>query len=154
MTLTQHASATTVQTALQDAHARYKYSNPRSYEQYLKAAEVLPGGNTRTVLFTDPFPITLESAEGCYVTSLDGTKYVDFLGEYTAGLYGHSDPVLRQAVVDALDSGWVRGGHIRQEEMLARLICDRIPSIEQVRFTNSGTEANLYAISTALTISG
>lgn len=154
MTLTQPASATTVQNALHDAHARYKYTNPLSYAQYLKAAEVLPGGNTRTVLFTDPFPITLESAQGCYVTSLDGTTYVDFLGEYTAGLYGHSDPVLRQAVIEALDSGWVRGGHIRQEEMLARLICDRIPSIEQVRFTNSGTEANLYAISTARTVSG
>ncbi|MFD1711940.1 aminotransferase class III-fold pyridoxal phosphate-dependent enzyme [Ottowia sp. GY511] len=138
---------------LGEARASYRANNPKSLEQHQKAARVLPGGNTRTVLFSDPFPITLSSAEGCRVTSLDGRTYVDFLGEFTAGLYGHSDPVLRQAVLEALNSGWVRGGHIQQEEALANLICERFPSIAQVRFANSGTEANLYAISVARAVS-
>ena len=56
--------------------------------------------------------------------------------------------------MEALDHGWVMGGHIRLEEELARLICDRFASIDLVRFTNSGTEANLYAISAARAISG
>lgn len=142
-----------VQQELEQAWERYRQANPRSRAHHAQASQVMPGGNTRTVLFSDPFPITLASGEGCRVTSLDGHTYLDVLGEFTAGLYGHSDPVLRQAVLEAMDGGWVRGGHIQQEETLARLICDRFPSIDRVRFTNSGTEANLYAICTARELS-
>jgi len=140
--------------ALADAKSGYVAANPLSQEQHRKAAKVLPGGNTRTVLFSEPFPITLVGGRGCKVTALDGQEYIDFLGDYSAGLYGHSDPVLRQALIGALDHGWVMGGHIRLEEELARLICDRFASIDLVRFTNSGTEANLFAISAARAISG
>ncbi|MDN8617475.1 aspartate aminotransferase family protein [Variovorax ginsengisoli] len=138
--------------AIADASSRYTAANPKSLAQHRAASEVMPGGNTRSVLFSAPFPITLTAAQGCRVTSLDGRCYVDFLGEYTAGLYGHSNPVLCQAVSKALEGGWVMGGHIRAEEELARLICERFPSIELVRFANSGTEANLYAISAAKAI--
>ncbi len=143
-----------VAAALDAARERYVAANPRSEEQHRKAARVLPGGNTRTSLFSEPFPITVARAEGATLTSIDGRDYIDFLGEYTAGLYGHSNPVLRQAILDALDKGWVMGGHIRHEEELARLICERFASIELVRFANSGTEANLFAISMARAITG
>jgi glutamate-1-semialdehyde 2,1-aminomutase len=145
---------TAIASALAEAKSRYIVANARSQEQHRKAAQVLPGGNTRTVLFSEPFPITLARGHGCRITSLDGRDYIDFLGDYTAGLYGHSHPVLRAAVLRALDHGWVMGGHIQLEEELARLICDRVPSIELVRFTNSGTEANLFAISAARAIMG
>src|SRR5699024_10514486 len=69
-------------------------------------------------------------------------------------LFGHSNQQIKDAVRAALDSGWVRGGHIPQEAQLARVICNRFPAIEQIRFTNSGTEANLFAIQTARTMSG
>lgn len=143
-----------IASALADARSRYVAANPRSQEQHRKAAQVLPGGNTRTVLFSEPFPITLAGGHGCTITSLDGREYIDFLGDYSAGLYGHSHPVLREALLRALDHGWVMGGHIQLEEELARLICDRFASIELVRFTNSGTEANLFAISAARAITG
>jgi glutamate-1-semialdehyde 2,1-aminomutase len=151
--LTDHQEAAAAR-ALAEATARYVAANPRSAEQHRKASKVLPGGNTRTVLFNEPFPITLTGGRGCTVTSLDGRDYIDFLGDYTAGLYGHSDPVLRNALLRALDHGWAMGGHIQLEEELARLICDRFPSIDLVRFTNSGTEANLFAISAARAITG
>jgi glutamate-1-semialdehyde 2,1-aminomutase len=150
----QNPDPAAIQRALDEAKASYRANNPKSLAQHQKAARVLPGGNTRTVLFSDPFPITLASAEGCRVTSLDGRTYIDFLGEFTAGLYGHSDPVLKQAMLQAINSGWVRGGHIEQEEELASLLCERFPSMAQVRFANSGTEANLYAISSARAVSG
>lgn len=149
MTSKVKLSVPAVSAALTAARAVYTEQNPRSLVQHRLAANVMPGGNTRSVLFSEPFPIALGSAAGCRVTSLDGRTYVDFLGEYTAGLYGHSDPTLRAAIVEALDHGWVLGGHTQKEAELARLICERFESIEMLRFTNSGTEANLYAISTA-----
>lgn len=154
LTTSPQIPAEAVASAVADAIARYTAANPMSLAQHRTAAQVLPGGNTRSVLFSAPFPITLTDAQGCRVTSLDGRSYVDFLGEYTAGLYGHSNPVLRQAIVQALEGGWVMGGHIRAEQELASLICERFASIELVRFANSGTEANLYAISAAKAISG
>src|SRR5690606_12919704 len=83
-----------------------------------------------------------------------GHAYVDFLGEYTAGLFGHSDPTIRAAIERALARGWVHGGHIEDEARLAAALCRRFPSLERVRFCNSGTEANLMALTTARVVTG
>ncbi|MDA1098891.1 MAG: aminotransferase class III-fold pyridoxal phosphate-dependent enzyme [Proteobacteria bacterium] len=135
--------------AIAEAQARFTTANPNSQAQLELAAKVLPGGNTRTVLFYPPFPLTIAKGEGCLLWDLDGHQYIDFLGEYTAGLYGHSNPVIRAAIDHALDNGIVMGGQNQAEAGLAGAIVDRFPGIERVRFTNSGTEANLMAVSAA-----
>lgn len=139
---------------LQEAIQRFMRANPKSQQQHARAASVLPGGNTRTVLFNDPFPIALVSAAGARVTSLDGREYFDFLGEYTAGLYGHTNPAIANALKRAVDRGIVMGGHTCLEEEFAGLLRGRFPSLERLRFTNSGTEANLMAISVARATTG
>jgi glutamate-1-semialdehyde 2,1-aminomutase len=88
------------------------------------------------------------------VTSLDGREYVDFISDFSAGLYGHSHPVISQAVSEALATGFSLGGVIEKEAQLAEILCSRFPSIERVRFCNSGTEANTFAIATALAYTG
>jgi glutamate-1-semialdehyde 2,1-aminomutase len=93
-------------------------------------------------------------AAGCRLTDLDGHTYVDLLGDYTAGLYGHDNPVIRKAVDAALDRGWNLGAHGEHEARLAAVLCARFPSLDLVRFTNSGTEANLLALATATTHTG
>ena len=72
------------------------------------------------------------------------------LGEFTAGLYGHSHPVILDAVRGALDRGISYGGTNELEHQLAELLCARFPAMELVRFTNSGTEANLMALALAV----
>src|SRR5207249_10399518 len=80
-------------------------------------------------------------------TDADGHEYTDFLGEYTAGLYGHSHPVIVEAIRAALADGIVLGAPNRYETALAEAVCARFPSVDLVRFCNSGTEANLLALS-------
>src|SRR5579883_885862 len=143
-----------LEAALAESEARFTAANPKSRQRQDEAAKVMPGGNTRTVLFYTPFPVTLVKGEGCRVEDLDGHSYVDLLGEYTAGLYGHSHPVILEAVREALAGGIVLGGPNPYEAPLARLICSRFPSCELVRFTNSGTESNLMAIGTARAATG
>ena len=143
------AANTDIASAVAEAQARFAAANPNSQAQLEKAAKVLPGGNTRTVLFYPPFPLTITKGEGCHLWDLDGHQYIDFLGEYTAGLYGHPNPVIRAAIDRALDNGIVMGGQNQAEAGLAGAIVDRFPTIERVRFTNSGTEANLMAVSAA-----
>ncbi len=145
---------TAIGEALRKARARYADARPRSRERLQEASRVMPGGNTRTVLFFPPFPFTVVRGEGAYLWDLDGHRYTDFLGEYTAGLFGHSDPIIQQAVRRALDKGIVLGAHTEAESSLAAEIQRRFPSMAQVRFTNSGTEANLMALGIARLVTG
>jgi glutamate-1-semialdehyde 2,1-aminomutase len=134
--------------------AAYVAANPRSHEAHLSAAGPMPGGNTRSILHFSPFPLTFAKGEGCRLHTLDGQELTDFLGEYSAGLYGHSEPVIQDAIRTALADGVALGGPNRYEARLAAAICDRFPSIDQVRFTNSGTEANLLALAAARIATG
>jgi len=109
----------------------------------------MPGGNTRTVLHYSPFPLTLARGRGNRLTDIDGFEYLDLLGEYSAGLYGHTHPVIQAAMKQAIDDGLALGGPNLYEARLAEAIGARFASIELIRFTNSGTEANLMALSAA-----
>jgi glutamate-1-semialdehyde 2,1-aminomutase len=140
--------------AAAEAEARYVAANPKSAERHRRAAESMPGGNTRTVLHYSPFPLTIVSGEGCRLRDLDGHSYADFLGEYTAGLYGHSNPVIQAAIKKVVDDGMALGGPNPYEAELAAELCRRFPSVERVRFCNSGTEGNLFAFSTARLATG
>jgi glutamate-1-semialdehyde 2,1-aminomutase len=139
---------------LAEAETRYVAANPESRRLHVERARFMPGGNTRTTIHQPPFPLTIVHGEGARVTDADGHEYVDFLGEYTAGLYGHSHPVIVEAIRTALADGFVLGAPNRYEAVLAGAICTRFPSIELVRFCNSGTEANLLALSLARAVTG
>ena len=137
---------TDIDAALNEAKEAYVTRAPASLARYVEATTVMPGGNTRTVLHYAPFPLAMARAEGCRMWDADGRDYVDFLGEYTAGLYGHSHPVIRAAVDRALDDGISFGASNMTEARFARAVCERF-GLQRVRFTNSGTEANLLALS-------
>jgi glutamate-1-semialdehyde 2,1-aminomutase len=111
--------------ALAEAQEQYHTRNPKSLAQYQEACIALPGGNTRHSIFTDPFPLTMAKGEGAHLWDLDGHEYVDFLSEFTAGLFGHSHPVIRRALDEALDGGWNLGAQGLAEARFARAICDR-----------------------------
>ena len=81
-------------------------------------------------------------------------RYTDFVGELTAGLYGHSHPLIQKALIDTINHvGLNLGSTIAQETAHARLICSRF-HLDKVRFTNSGTEANLHALAGARKFTG
>ena len=140
--------------AVADAHAAYAAVRPQSAAQARAAAEVLPAGSTRSVLDFDPFPFRVAKAEGSLLHDVDGFTYVDLLGDYTAGLLGHNPPIVAAAIEGVLARGWSLGAIGDNEHRLGQLLCERFPSIEQVRCTNSGTEANLMAISLARHVTG
>ncbi|MCO6418472.1 aminotransferase class III-fold pyridoxal phosphate-dependent enzyme [Siccirubricoccus sp. KC 17139] len=140
--------------ALAEAHEAYTRARPKSAAIHAKAREVMPGGNTRTVLFYTPFPTAMVRGEGCRLWDADGREYLDLLGEYTAGLFGHSERRILDAVKGALDRGVNLAAVGEKEAQLASLIVGRFPSVEMVRFTNSGTEANLMALAASRGFTG
>ncbi|KAK3376312.1 pyridoxal phosphate-dependent transferase [Lasiosphaeria ovina] len=141
-------------TALAAAEARFIANNPRSKQLHELAVGVLPGGNTRSLLHTSPFPLSMKQGKGAYVWDEDGHKYVDFVGELSAGLYGHSHPAIRAAIVSTLDGvGLSLGSTTAQEQRFAAALCARF-GLARVRMTNSGTEANLHALAAARRFTG
>ncbi len=131
------------------ARQRYADRRPRSAELFERASAVMPGGSTRSVLDVRPFPFRVAEAHGARLVDVDGFEYRDFLGDFTAGLLGHDPGPVAAAVTDRLAHGWSLGATHSDEIRLAELVTGRFPSIDRVRFTNSGTEANLMAVQLA-----
>jgi glutamate-1-semialdehyde 2,1-aminomutase len=154
MTALRHPANIDLAAALAEAEERYRKANPHSLAQHRAACAAMPGGNTRASIHVDPFPLTMARGAGARLWDLDGHEYADFLSEFTAGIYGHSHPVIRRAIDAALAGGVNFGAHGEAEARFAAAICARFPSIELVRFTNSGTEANLMAVAAARAITG
>lgn len=139
--------------ALAEAAGRFRREHPKAAALHERACKVLPGGNTRSVLYTAPFPIRVERAEGARLFDVDGHEYADFVGEYSAGLFGHSHPRIRAAVEEALRTGLNIGAHHSREVWLAEAVTRRF-KLDLVRFTNSGTEANMLALAAARAFTG
>jgi glutamate-1-semialdehyde 2,1-aminomutase len=141
--------STDIDAAVLTARRRYAEARPNSAEWAARARRVMPGGNTRSVLHFEPFPLRVDRAEGRYLWDVDGHRYVDLLGNYTAGLLGHSPTPVIDAARAAIAGGISLGSVHADEVRLAEMLVERFPSIESVRFTNSGTEANLMALALA-----
>lgn len=139
--------------ALSAAVANFTAKRPLTAALHERARAVMPGGNTRTVLFSQPFPIRVAKAEGCRLTDVDGHEYVDFVGEYSAGIYGHSHPRITAAVSAAMGQGINIGAQHEREVVFAEAVTRRF-DMERVRFANSGTEANMMALSAARNFTG
>lgn len=132
----------------------FEARTPRSREVAERARRVLPGGETRSITFYPPYPASIASAAGAELTDVDGNTYLDILNNYTALIHGHAFG----AVVDAARAAAAEGivypaPHTAQLDWADRLI-DRHPVAEQIRFTNSGTEATLLALRVAQAVTG
>ncbi len=114
-------------------------SRPKSAALFETGKDVMPGGGMKSLGYSPP--LYIDRAQDCYLWDIDGHRYVDWLNNACAMILGHSP----KGVVDALDrlvhNGIVFGAPNTFEQPIAEHICQRIPSIEKVRFTNSGTEA-------------
>ncbi|KAJ4286188.1 hypothetical protein N0V88_008090 [Collariella sp. IMI 366227] len=146
-----HAAA---QAALHAAEARFISNNPLSKAQHELAAGSLPGGNTRTLLHTSPFPLSMRQGKDCHVWDVDGHKYLDLVGELSAGLYGHTHPVIHSTILNTLTNvGLTLGSTTIHEQLHASLLCSRF-GLARVRMANTGTEANLHALAGARAYTG
>ena len=114
----------------------------------------MPGGDTRSTTYFRPFPSFIKEANGCRMTDVDGNTYIDFLNNYASLVHGHAYPRILEAVKEQLSKGWAYAAPMEHQYRLAKIICARFPSVERVRFNNSGTEATLSALRLACAFTG
>ncbi|MGD9765225.1 MAG: aspartate aminotransferase family protein [Candidatus Binatia bacterium] len=133
---------------------RYGELTGRSAELYARAVESLPGGNTRTTIYHQPHPIYVERGEGCLIYDVDGVARVDFINNYTSLILGHCHPRVVAAVRDMAGCMMSAAAPSELEIEVAGRLKTRLPSIDLIRFTNSGTEATMMAIRAARAFTG
>lgn len=121
----------------------------KSTELYHKALEIIPGGvnsPVRACKSVGTQPLFIEKAQGSKLYDSDGNMYIDYVGSWGPMILGHGDPVVNQALVDAIALGTSYGAPTEREIVLAQMIVDMVPSVDVVRMVNSGTEATMSAI--------
>ncbi len=121
---------------------------------FQRARKVMPSGYTRQMTVTKPHPQYALEADGCWITDVDGNRRIDWVNNFSSMIHGHN----RREIVEVIAS---QAGRLMSailptewEVMLAELLVERIPSVERVRFMNSGTEANMIAVKAARAYTG
>ena len=134
--------------------ATYLDRTQKSAQSHIRAKKVMPGGTSRQAGYWAPYPLAIERAEGVHLWDVDANQYLDLINNYTAMVHGHAYPPIVEAVARQVPrgTGWA-AGNVAQTALAERLTA-RAPSVEQVRFTNSGTEAAGLAFTIARIVTG
>ncbi len=139
---------------LRTEKSRYVASNAISNAKHDEAKRYLPGGDTRNSIFWNPFPIYVSHAEGSRIVDIDGNERVDFINNMTTLILGHRHPAVIEALAKQLERGVSYPAPTPLVVEWGELMCERVPSLDKIRFVNSGTEATLNAIRAARAFSG
>ncbi len=121
---------------------------------YREAIRFIPGGTSKANLYMRPHPLYVRGGTGCWATDLEGVERLDCVNNFTALIHGHAFPPVVQAVTAQLARGTNFAFSTPEELLLAKLLVERIPGLDLVRFGNSGTEAVMMAIKAARAFTG
>ncbi|MEM6350511.1 MAG: glutamate-1-semialdehyde 2,1-aminomutase [Cyanobacteria bacterium P01_D01_bin.14] len=116
----------------------------KSQEIFTAAKDLMPGGVSspvRAFKSVGGQPIVFDRVKGAYIWDVDGNQYIDYVGTWGPAICGHAHPEVLQALSEALEKGTSFGAPCALENVLAEMVIDAVPSVEMVRFVNSGTEA-------------
>lgn len=135
----RHMARSAVKAVVADSHVTAK-----SEEIFSEAKDLMPGGVSspvRAFKSVGGEPVVFDRVKGAYAWDVDGNRYVDYVGSWGPAIIGHADDDVLAALRETLEKGTSFGAPSALENELAKLVIDAVPSVEMVRFTNSGTEA-------------
>ncbi|QHI73750.1 aspartate aminotransferase family protein [Aminipila terrae] len=125
---------------------RYRESRKISLKLHKEACKYMPGGDTRTATYFEPYPHYIVKGDGAYIYDADGNKLVDFQNNYTSLIHGHNHKPTVEALQEQAALGTAYTAPFEKQTRLAEILINRVPSIDLIRFTNSGTEANMHVL--------
>lgn len=116
--------------------------------------ELIPGGYSRSSFNFGPHAIFVERGDGAHLETVEGHRLLDLNNNFTVNVLGHNHPAISRALAEAIPSGISFGNPGRAEAGLARILVDRIPSVEKVQFSCSATESCMSAVRVARAYTG
>lgn len=132
----------------------YADARPNSRRLHTEACKYMPGGDTRTATFFLPFLNFIKYGDGAYMYDEDGFKLLDFQNNYTSLIHGHAHPETVEAVREQIAKGSAYTAPFEKQIELSAILTQRFPSVDMIRYTNSGTEANMHALRIARAYTG
>jgi len=142
---------------LEQTHISGELTLTRSHALFQEAQNLLPGGvnsPVRAFRGVGGDPVFIERAEGPYLYDVDGNRYLDYVQSWGPMILGHAYPPVLNAVIEASKHGFSFGAPTQAESELAKLVIESVPSVEMIRFVNSGTEATMSALRLARAYTG
>ena len=132
----------------------YEGKTSKSREMLKTSSQYVSGGVTRDTNWWKPHPVFVEKGEGCHLYDIDGNEFVDYNNNFTALLLGHSHPKVVAAIQETAPALISSGAATENVHQWAKIICDRYPTVDSVRFCCSGTEAVMFACRAARAYTG
>ena len=143
-----------MKTAYSTTEQTYRLRTKNSEKEFQVARKVMPGGVTRNINYFHPYPLIITKADGPIIFDADDNRYIDFINNYGSIIHGHTHPEIIKRVQEAVKSGSAMAATVPEQIEFAQMLCDRIPSMDQIRFCNSGLEATLFALRAARAYTG
>lgn len=132
----------------------YRQKTPKSANTIAEAAKYVPDGDMRISIWFEPYPTVMRRGDGCRLYDLDGNEYLDFSNNWTSMILGNNHPKVVEAICKQAPLGSAMAAPHQQVFEWAKILCERIPSVDRVRFCTSGTEAVMFAVRAARAFTG
>jgi glutamate-1-semialdehyde 2,1-aminomutase len=140
--------------AIRKYEDEYRRVTPKSAAHGQKAMKLLPGGNTRNAMHYEPYPLYIDDADGCRLHDDDGREYIDLSSCFSATILGHAHPKIVEVITKQVAKFTALSAPTESVNRWAELLLERLPSMDKVRFANSGNEAVMMAIRGAIAYTG
>jgi glutamate-1-semialdehyde 2,1-aminomutase len=143
-----------VAAATQKIEEVYRKRTPESARIIEEAARYVPDGDFRISIWFEPYPAVMARGDGCRLYDEDGNQYIDFSNNWTSMILGNNHPKVVEAICNQAPLGSAMAAPPKKAYEWAQILCERIPSVDKVRFCTSGTEAVMFAVRAARAFSG
>jgi len=139
---------------LEDNISIYKKKTKGSAKLFEKSKKYHVGGVSHNIRFFEPYPFVTKSADGKSLEDVDSNKYTDYWMGHWSLILGHAPSSVKEAVKKQLKKGWMYGTVNKATIQLSEIIQKAVPVAEKIRYVTSGTEATMYAVRLARTVTG
>ncbi len=143
-----------VAAATQKIEETYRKKTTESARIIEEAARYVPDGDFRISIWFEPYPAVMTRGDGCRLYDEDGNEYLDFSNNWTSMILGNNHPKVVEAICNQAPLGSAMAAPPKRAYEWAQILCDRLPSVDKVRFCTSGTEAVMFAVRAARAYTG
>ena len=137
---------------VEEAYRRRTPKSRQAVEEW--ASKYLPGGDYREGSWLEPYPVVMTRGDGCYLYDVDGHSYIDFSNNWTPLVLGNNPPKVLEAIREQIQKGLAMAAPTENVYQWGQMICERVASVDRIRFCCSGTEAVMFAIRGARAYAG
>ena len=134
--------------------SRYKKNTKRSAKEFAKSKKLHVNGVSHNIRFFEPYPFVVKSSSGKSLTDVDDNKYTDYWMGHWSLILGHGPKSVKDSLKKQIEKSWMYGTVNEQTIRLSEIISKSVPVAEKIRYVTSGTEATMYAVRLARSVSG